>query len=377
MHKIFFFFFTLLISLIGFADTPTANWMSTIPKDRTLNEIIIPGTHDSGSYAITPSSHFSLSDPGPLPTWLEAISNILPVSILRPIVAGWSKTQPYTISDQLNNGIRYFDFRICYLNNHFYFCHTMLSDLTENGLDAIAAFAKTHPSEILILDFNHIYGVTDSATQSAFLQLLQNKLGDIAIPNSFQPTDTIETMRESKKQVIILMDTTQPITPNLQQFATTYLWHESNINSPWPDASHTNDLKNDLDTEVAFRAKTVSSATNLFVLQAIKTADNNQVINGIIAPSTYPNNINSYEAPVNQALGNWINNDVTQFGKPAMNIIIQDWFTNESTLVPLAIQYDSEMSVPQKINRDDTQLNKLKQWMAKFSEIGDSGISEC
>ena len=363
MNKAVFLLFTFFLSLTTFADSNTANWMSQIPNDRTLNQLIIPGTHDSGTDSITSSSYFSISDPGPLPAWLEEISNILPASIIRPIVAGWSKTQPYSISDQLNNGIRYFDFRVCYAKSDFYLCHTMLGDLVSDALKNIQTFAQAHPSEIIIVDFNHFYGITDSTIETAFLTTLKNNLGDLAVSNTYHSKSTMGQIRQSKRQIIILMDTNQPIsTPDLQQFAATYLWHERRINSPWPNASNITDLKNDLDTEEAYRAKTVSTATNLFVLQAIQTENTSQVIDGIIAPSTYPNNIENYEAPLNQVLGNWLNNYIAADGKTAINIVIQDWFTNQSELVPIAMQYDSEVAQHQKINTDAAKLTQLKKW---------------
>ncbi len=359
------FLFLFFISFSIFSDSNTANWMSQIPNDRTLNQLIIPGTHDSGTDSITSSSYFSISDPGPLPAWLEEISNILSASIIRPIVAGWSKTQPYSISDQLNNGIRYFDFRVCYAKSDFYLCHTMLGDLVTDALKNIQTFAQAHPSEIIIIDFNHFYGITDNAIETALLTTLKNNLDDLAVPNTYNSKSTMGQIRESKRQIIILMDTNQPIsTPDLQQFAATYLWHERRINSPWPNASNITDLKNDLDTEETYRAKTVSTATNLFVLQAIETENTNQVIDGIISPSKYPNNIENYEAPLNQVLGNWLNNYIAVDGKSAMNIVIQDWFTNQSQLVPIAIQYDSEALPYQKINTAAAELIQLRKWVS-------------
>lgn len=363
MSKKIIFFCTFFVSFITFADSNTANWMSQIPKNRTLNQLIIPGTHDSGTDSITSSSYFSISDPGPLPTWLEQISNILPASIIRPIVAGWSKTQLYSIQDQLNNGIRYFDFRVCYNNTDFYLCHTMLGDSVSNALKSIQTFAQAHPSEIIIIDFNHFYGITNSALETQFLQILKDNVGNIAIPNSYHANSTIGQIRQSKRQIIILMDTNQAIlSSDLAQFSATYLWHERRINSPWPNASNTTDLKNDLDTEEAYRAKTIPTETNLFVLQAIETENTDQVIDGIIAPSKYPNNIQRYETATNQALGNWLNNYIATFGKSAMNIVIQDWFTNQSQLVSIAIQYDSESMQHQKINIYADKLGRLKTW---------------
>jgi len=195
MRKIIMLIFTYLLTSVIFANSTTTDWMSHIPSDRKLNQLIIPGTHDSGTYAITSVSHFSISDPGPLPTWLEKISNILPVSIIRPIIAGWSKTQPYSIADQLNNGIRYLDFRVCYNSSDFYLCHTMLGDSVATALKDIQTFAKVHPSEIIIIDFNHLYGIDDSAIATQFLQLLKNNLETIAIPNIYNASNTIGQIR--------------------------------------------------------------------------------------------------------------------------------------------------------------------------------------
>src|SRR3989338_6650221 len=105
----------ILMSVIFFASIACAsnnNWMQVIPNDRIFNQLIIPGTHDSGTYGIQSQSPFAFTPDDPLPLWIEAISNILPESLVRPIVASWSKTQVYSIADQLNQGIRYLYFRV-------------------------------------------------------------------------------------------------------------------------------------------------------------------------------------------------------------------------------------------------------------------------
>jgi len=356
-------FFSLFSALNAIA--ANNNWMSEIPNDRILNQLIIPGSHDSGTYGIQPQSKFSLSPDDPLPIWIEAISNILPASLLTPIVAGWSKTQPYSITEQLNNGIRYLDFRVCYFQSHFYLCHALISVRLKNALQQIQTFIQKNPSEIILLDINHVYNVTNSAEETQLVQLLQNTLENTAIPNSYKITDTMKTLLKSHHNVIIFMNTSQVITdPTAQQFAAKKLWSESKIDSPWPDAADMNDLKNTLDTEMAFRDKIYASANNLFVLQIIQTENTDEVIDGILNPSQYPNAIEPYELPVNQALGDWMNNYIAEYGPPPLNIIIQDWFTTGSPLVPLAIQYDT-VSIPLKNKLSSgarEKLRELKKW---------------
>lgn len=350
-----------------------ANWMSQIPNDRIFNQLIIPGTHNSATASIQPQSPFSLSGDDPLPAWIEEISNILPISIVRPIVAGWSKTQPYSIKKQLNNGIRYLDFRVCYFQSHLYTCHALISNRLKKSLHQLQTFIHNNPSEIVIVDINHIYNVNSSDTETQLIQLLQNSLGDIAIPNTHQLSETIGSLRASKRNVIILMNLTQPINdPTAAEFAKHDIFAESNINSPWPNVTTVNDLKNKLDPEVAFRASSVSSSTSLFVLQMIQTESATQIIDGVLNPAQYPNRIQPYEAPVNALLSTWLNNYIASDGANALNIVIQDWFTKDSPIVPLAIQYDSQAISPSLKNNSalHEKLLALQAWYKHVQKKG-------
>lgn len=359
----FFLFVSIIFSVSVFADD--TNWMSQIPDNRILNQLIIPGTHNSGSYDITSTSKFSLSDNNPLPTWIEQISNILPASLVRTIVAGWSKTQPYSITDQLNNGVRYLDFRVCDFESHLYLCHTLISARLKDTLQQIQTFVQNHPSEIILLDINHIYNVNNSADETQLVQLLQQYLGNIAVPNTYHTTDTIGTLRQSQRNVIIFMDTDQTINdPTALQFSTQYLWHERNINSPWPNVSDIGDLKNILDSEVACRAKTYMSTNNFFVLQAIKTENTSAVINGIINPQEYPNSIQTYETALNGILNSWLSTDISTYGQRAINIVIQDWLMNPNPVVALAVKYDTQPIANNRLKDDamNAKLAELKKW---------------
>jgi len=366
-HKIITTAWVILLVISCSAFSNHANWMSAIPSDRILNQLIIPGTHDSGTATIKPQSPFSLSADAPMPLWFQIISNILPRSIVRPIVAGWSKTQSLSIQSQLKEGVRYLDFRIClYPDQQFYFCHALIGSTFGAGLASIQHFIKNHPSEIILLDINHIYNVKNAAQETHLIQMLQLFLGDIAIPNTYRPNDTIGKIHQSLRNVIILMDVNQPITdPIAAQFAARYLWHESKINSPWPNVSNMNALKNKLDAEIAFRAQTVSSATNFFVLQAIQTENTNQVINGILDPKQFPTTIQWYAYPVNIGLTRFLNAEIAIYKQSAINIVIADWLTKQSDLINFAIQYDTQAQIHRQHSTSREKWAALKNWYTK------------
>lgn len=102
-----------------------SKWMSLIDDSAKLNEIIIPGSHDSGSYGML-------------------------------YVA---ETQRFSIYKQLNLGVRYFDIRIANNDGKYQIFHDII-----NGVDAedvfkdIATFMKESPTEVLLLDFQHFKG---------------------------------------------------------------------------------------------------------------------------------------------------------------------------------------------------------------------------
>jgi len=71
------------------------DWMSYLDEDLRLNQINIPGTHDSGTFAI---------DPQFIPNGIELGIEVTKSSL--------SKTQYFNIKDQLKMGVRYFNIRV-------------------------------------------------------------------------------------------------------------------------------------------------------------------------------------------------------------------------------------------------------------------------
>lgn len=98
------------------------DWMNEIKDETYLHQVVIPGSHDAGSSGMN---------------WL-------------------GETQNYSIKEQLELGVRYFDLRVNDNNGKLVIYHSII-----NGqefipiLEDIKEFIKNHPSEILLLDFQH------------------------------------------------------------------------------------------------------------------------------------------------------------------------------------------------------------------------------
>ena len=151
----------------SYGSVNSRNWMSAIPGERTINEINIPGTHDSSMNALVSNTFSS-------PTTLIGMERN-------------ARTQYLYIDEQLNAGYRYIDLRV---NNRYettswggldvdqvddgknlWMCHGKVkkSGITigtvwagdRNGdplklstvLDWVKKFLREHPTEVVILHF--------------------------------------------------------------------------------------------------------------------------------------------------------------------------------------------------------------------------------
>ena len=143
------------------------HWMRDLGDDIgnvPLNELTIPGSHDTGSYAINEDSGHSL----------DGQSYPHCFYLTQAICARYGRAQTPTIDayGELEDGIRHFDLRTCgnetdVLNigppswpaysTSIRTCHGLDGAPLQDILEQTRAFVDSHPGELVILDFNHHY----------------------------------------------------------------------------------------------------------------------------------------------------------------------------------------------------------------------------
>ena len=118
-------------------------------KDLNLFEISLPGTHDSISYDLsTRISDGGIDDYPFLADVLNKLSDIVSLEWL----VTQSQTQSLTITEQLNSGIRFIDFRIMYTSDDWYCLHMLQSKKKAIVyLQEIRDWLIIHPSEIVVI----------------------------------------------------------------------------------------------------------------------------------------------------------------------------------------------------------------------------------
>ena len=123
------------------------DWMTTYYhsiKDKLIKDIVIPGTHDSGTAAIPEKGAVWSSDGrGVSIAFSEKDENFS---------VPWSKTQDLTIKEQLDIGVRFFDFRVSVEEGkRLYLSHGLRGEKLSDSLTAISEFCKKYPKELVII----------------------------------------------------------------------------------------------------------------------------------------------------------------------------------------------------------------------------------
>ena len=282
-----------------------------------LASLVLPGTHDSATYAINRDSMVAPSQD--IPAWVNA-AYALPFAgpVIMQIIANWSRTQALDTTAQLNAGIRYFDLRVVLQGGVFYTVHGMYGSPLTQVVNSVASFLAQNTKEVVILDFNHLYGITDHAP---LIQMLISAFGDKLAPKTYSPTSKLNDLWATGRQVIVTY--ADAATAN----AYPQIWPQSTISSPWPNTDNQDTLKSRMDGYLTSR-----DPNKLFVLQGILTPTGSTIGMGVLPGN--PGSIADLATPLTPQITTW----VQAWRARNLNIVIVDWFTASPNYVDTLIQ---------------------------------------
>lgn len=103
-------------------------------KERKLNELLLPGTHNSHAYKL------NFAKPLGKLKKFALVLRLFP--FFKKILANWTQIQKMDLSSQLKAGIRFLDFRVSYHNQEkrYYLTHTFTCMPLEEGLQEVKGF---------------------------------------------------------------------------------------------------------------------------------------------------------------------------------------------------------------------------------------------
>jgi hypothetical protein len=186
-------------------------------------------------------------------------------------------------------------------------------------------FMSANPKELVILDFNHLYGMDDDAQHKQLVDAVLAALGDkVADGRQVNAASTVGEYWAKGYQAVILYcgRSILPDYPGL-------LWGQKHISSPWPNVNEPDELKTKLEDKIAAHDK-----GRFFVAQGILTPDTELIKKEVLASGGI--SLKSIANKCSPKVVDWIEDE---WKHQPLNICIVDFFENCS-LVAAVINYN-------------------------------------
>ncbi len=190
------------------SSTAANNWMASVPgiNTKTLRDICILRAHDSATASLT-----NTLAPGAKPDFLttiyptfdadwlfdQLVVGVVPILRtptrafldclvtpmatrinvrIRQLLKGWGCAHRNTPLQQLENGIRWLDVRVCCVNGELRTHHGLTGTLVSDVLDDVHTFVSSNHGEVVILELSAMDSLSD-ANHDEFLGMIISKLG--------------------------------------------------------------------------------------------------------------------------------------------------------------------------------------------------------
>jgi len=131
------------------------DWMSKLPSNTKLKDIVFPGTHDSLTYTGV-DLKVKYENPNKIATIIQKFGIIPYIPGLQHKVNRWAQTQKSSIYSQLTHGIRCFDIRVVkdVGDDKCFGWHSFVVAEFDTFLKDMERFTNEYPSEVIIIRFS-------------------------------------------------------------------------------------------------------------------------------------------------------------------------------------------------------------------------------
>lgn len=298
-----------------------ATWIGdnlSIIGDKTLKNLTIPGTHDSGTYWLTTAP--MPGDQSALWEDLYELADILDKDV-GLIAKEWAQSQDKNFYQQMQGGIRYFDLRAGWQKNtkEWVTYHFVEGSPVQYLLGNISSYLHDYPNEIVIVEMSHFEGSPTPAEITSLKNMVLNTLGPYLAPVDLSFSFTINQMVTTGKRALVTME---------QDYDSVSIWPPSAIHNTYADTP-------DLKMMVEYNNKTVAKFMNstwpgtLFKISWTLTPDTDTVLESVLPWK--PNTLLKLANNANKALPSF-DTQMKNYGWRTGNILIIDHFENSEVL---------------------------------------------
>lgn len=272
------------------------------------------GSHDSFTYSLNPSSPVANDEP----EWMQTVGNI---PCIKKIIYNWSVTQSWTATDQLNNGVRYFDFRLSQpddTSQPISVVHGLYGDSVSDILQEIDAFLNAHIKEVVLLDFNHYYNISPTQHQQIVNEVL-SLFGSKLCPSP--PTINVNTLSLTdcwnKGYQVIAFDhgNDNDLPPQI--------WSGNYIQSPWANTDNVKDLLTYLENALRNKEQYLPNG-GFFVTQGIRTPNATDIVAHPLGTLK-----DAIAVPTTKDVVQWLKLRGADL-RPYMNVVIADFVETDN-----------------------------------------------
>ena len=191
-----------------------ATWMADLTRctagsakpfgQRTLQQMTIPGSHDSGTYSLS-------GVPAPGATTGSTFGDDM-VSFattvhfpLSDITTPWATAQTVNITKQLEAGVRFLDLRAAWDGIQWRVYHFVLGNNLVDLLQQVAAFLQAHAGEVVVVEIGGIVPGFPPSALANLTDIITRTFGSLlwGPAGSFVPLDA---MVAANRRAIVLLD---------------------------------------------------------------------------------------------------------------------------------------------------------------------------
>ena len=328
--------------------TSTANWMANPAiQAKKVGQLVLPGTHDSGTFSLSLELSqmeyenikflWKLS-PDQAPKALPDGSTIYVgpemYGFVFRLVKETAQAHDRSIIKQLNEGIRYFDFRV-YWDTFFkdiYFHHGLRGAPLSQAFNDVAEFISQGGHELIFLEVSHTNFSEQTSGAAALVAKLDQHVGrqNIYVTDSLDALGrtTLSAITGRGSRVIVLNTSSDPY-PSGSPVLTTPGFQDSGRS-----ASGVNDVSALADAEAKGLAQQRTGP--FYKIAWTLTPQLTDIINGAVARVegvASPPSLKALADTANAGLQSF----VEQNKKYPFNLITVDWY-QDSPVVNLAIE---------------------------------------
>ena len=299
---------------------------SNILWNKTLSELTILGTHDSGSYNLT---HYMM--PGGEPEFLLELIQLaeelhLPVD---EVIHLWSRSQPGNLYQQLSNGVRYFDMRCGFWGNmsNWYTYHGQIGQSIQFLSQNIKQFLDSHLQEIVLIEANGITGsYVNTSNIDQLIMIFNNTFGEYLFPRRQNNNDLFPTygeMIESGKRILLSVGWKDNAIEKYDN-----IWYGNTFQNTYADSDNITRMEEFNDKQAELFNNNGTNNNALFKISWTLTPNGDTILRSVDVGE--PHDLIQLADTANEQMWNWTQNKIVYEGERIGNIFIYDDYPTSS-----------------------------------------------